>query len=471
MTPTSRLFTTTAIVLLCAAPAMAETLLVTNMEPSGEGSFQAALDLAAASGEPSTILVTLSDATLETPDGLIYTSPSPLSIFGNGVTVSSPANVTLFTASGASELALANMIFRGNGGWSIEARGDLDGPAGKGIFVNVAADATDLVSVALTNITVTGTAGHGIHISDCSLADSCGAGEGGTGEGSDASIEVVFSNLMINGVGRGSYDADGLRVDERGPGDITLRGTDLFARNVGADGVELDEGQAGHVIIDIAYGFFDDNGAYCDPQLLAAFMPDDAEDDFAQGVMPTDAIPGPVAETPDDRCIEREVSLYDDGSVEEYEFSIDVDDGFDVDEAGPGSIIANISSGSMGYNFDEGFDFDEHGSGDIDAIFNGIAAEGNAGDAIKLSEADAGNVFVTATALEIFSNAGVGIVAEEEDGGDLMMILISTATSGNDGGDLGVEAVQEDGGVGEVFVIDSEIADGIETDGAAIDAD
>ncbi len=471
MTLTTRLLTSVALTACFASTAQAETLLVTNFDATGDGSLQAALDLAAASADPSTIVIMQSDGVLETPTGLTYVSTSPLSIFGNGLTVASAQNVTLLSAIGTPDLSLTDMTFTGPGGWSIENRGDLDGPAGKGIFLDVANDATGTVTLQLNNIYVEGVAGHGIHVSDCALADDCGAGGGGAGDGSAASISVEFSLLTLDLVGQGSFDADGLRVDERGPGDITLLGTHLYAIAVGADGIELDEGQAGDVHVNVVHGYFEANGAYCDPNVLRPLLPIITDDSFNEGAVAPSEIRSAVEGSPDDRCFEREVSLYDDGSVEDYEFSIDVDDGFDVDEAGAGSILASFSLGAMITNLDEGYDFDEEDAGDISVVFNEISAAGNVDDAIKLSEEGSGDVFLSATAVYVTNNGGVGIVAEEEGPGDLMMILVASATAGNDDGDLGVEAVQEDGGIGEVFVIDTEIADGIETDGATLDAD
>jgi hypothetical protein len=83
-----------------------------------------------------------------------------------------------------------NLAFEGPGGWDIENRSDL-GAAGKGIFVDLRDDQTGTVEIELVNVTVTGTAGHGIHVSDCTLADECGGGSGGAGEGSPASISSL----------------------------------------------------------------------------------------------------------------------------------------------------------------------------------------------------------------------------------------------------------------------------------------
>ena len=472
MTTRPWLFPLTALaVCLTTAPALADTVLVTSFDATGEGSLQAALDAAGTSSSPTTIVITQADGQIVTPQGLTYRGAAPLTIYGNGITVASADNVTLLSAIDARAITLMDMTFEGPGGYSIEARGDLNGPAGKGIFYDVADGAEGTIGLRLINVSVSGVAGHGIHISDCTLADDCGGGEGGAGDGSPASIVVELAHVTITNVGQGSFDADGLRVDERGPGDITLTGMHVTVTGVGADGIELDEGQAGDVIVDLSHGDFIENGDYCDPALLTAYLPDPAEGEFREFDIIVADLPQPSPDTPDMGCFEFEVDTFEGGSVEEYEYAIDVDDGFDIDEAGPGSIIASFSVGEMLGNYDEGYDFDEAGPGDIDVVFTGIIGNGNTDDAIKLSEAGPGSVYMTATAVEASSNGGVGIVAEEEDAGDVLVALVSIATAGNDEGALGVEAVQEGEGEGNVYIVDSEIADGIETDGVTLDAD
>ncbi|MEJ6393693.1 hypothetical protein V8J82_10525 [Gymnodinialimonas sp. 2305UL16-5] len=457
---------------LTAIPALAEQpILVTSDADRGEGTLRAALASAADAAGPATIVVMLPDAQIEITETLSYASSDPLTLIGNGATITTDANITLLEALGTRSLEIRGMAFEGPGGFSIEARGDEDGAAGKGIFLDVAETAEGTVALMLDDVAVSGVANHGIHISDCTLADECGGGGGGAGEGSAASIEVALVDVTIADVGNGRFDADGLRVDERGMGDILFTGMFLEVSNVGADGIELDEGQDGDVIVDVIYSDFVDNGAYCDPNLLRAFLPEIDEGAFDEGVTQADAIPGPVTGSSDDACFEREVDLYDDGSVAAYGFGIDVDDGFDIDEAGPGALVGLFSGGTMRGNLDEGFDFDEEGAGDIDVTFMGYIGEQNADDAIKLSEEGAGHVYAVVQAVEAIGNGGVGIVAEEEGIGDLSLMVLSSATSGNNGGELGIEAVQDDDGIGRVWVIDSEIADGIDTDGAEIDAD
>lgn len=403
------------LALALPATAFAEApIVVTSNADSGAGSLRAALQTAAASGAPSRIVVSeVGEIALAT--GLVYGGQDALSINGNGALITSGENVTLFVASEGADLTLTGMTLAGPGGFDINTRGDVDQTAGKGIFVDVRDDQTGTVSLRLLDVTVANVAGHGVHVSDCSLADDCGGGGGGAGEGSPASISVHFDNVTIDGVGQGRFDADGLRVDERSTGSIHFVANGATFIGVGADGAELDEGQDGDVIVTVAASSFVNNGDYCDPALLSAYMPASPEGEFDEGAMAEADIPGPITTSPDDRCFEREVDLYDDGTVEEYEFAIDVDDGFDIDEAGPGSIIATVTGSTISNNFDEGLDFDEEGTGGFDLDVVNVYAENNADESVKASEEDDGNTVarlrrvVTDGDLE-FEEEGVGIV-------------------------------------------------------------
>ena len=456
-----------------ATPALAEApILVTTPADTGAGSLRAALAAAAErEGGAQIAIVTAED--IEIAETLDYAGTGPLTILGNGQTVSTAANTTLLAASAGADLTVTDLTFRGPGGFDIEARGDLDGAtAGKGIFVDVRDDQQGTVRLTLDNVTVAGVANHGVHVSDCSLADACGGGGGGAGEGSPASIAVHLNAVTIDDVGNGKFDADGLRVDERAGGDIRLVALDSTFTRVGADGVELDEGQAGHVIATVRGARFVDNGAYCHPDLLAAFMPEAPEGEFEPGARAEADIPGDVTGTPDDRCFEREVDLYDDGSVEAYEIGIDVDDGIDFDEAGAGDLRSLMIDSEIRGNFDEGVDYDEEGAGHILASYLRATASGNADDAFKHSEADAGGVVGEMTASIATANGGKGAVFEEEDGGDVTVTVTGTITGNNDDGDdTGLELVQEDAGAGTATVTGSTLADGIDAEGVTVTQD
>jgi hypothetical protein len=399
---------------------------------------------------------------------LTYDGTAPLTLIGTGQSIVISENATLLAVTEGADVDISNLSFEGPGGFSIEARGDTDGAAGKGIFVDVRDDQTGTVSVTLTNVSVTGTAGHGIHISDCTLADDCGGGSGGAGEGSPASIALSFINVAVIDAAFGRFDADGVRVDERGAGDIYFGAIGSDFIGVGADGVELDEGQEGSIYVNVSASVFEENGAYCDPALLEAFLPEVDEAEFEEGTTAEADIPGPITGSPDDGCFERAVDLYDDGSVEAYEFAIDVDDGFDIDEAGPGGMFVTVIDSAMNGNYDEGFDFDEEDAGDIDVIFIATEASGNTDDGYKFSEEGEGHVLALVTASSATNNGGVGFVFEEADGGDVEVVISYAETMGNDDGDLGVEVVQEDEGAGMALIMASDIAEGVEVEGVSL---
>lgn len=442
-------------------------ILVTNTNDSGAGSLRAAVEQANAHNGGQIAVVAVGD--IEIGDSLAYSGTGPLTILGNGQTIMTKQNVTLFAATQGADLTISNLSFEGPGGFDIENRGDLDGDAGKGIFVDVRDDQMGVVSLTLDKVTVSGVANHGVHVSDCSLADDCGGGSGGAGEGSLASIAVHLTDVTIEDAAYGKFDADGLRVDERSEGDIrftAIRST--FAR-VGADGVELDEGQSGDVIARIADSMFVDNGGYCDPAIVGAFMPEVEEAEFEEGSVQEAAIPGAVSGTPDNTCIERAVDFYDDGSVEAYEFAIDLDDGIDIDEAGDGSLYSVMINTLIAGNLDEGVDYDEEGNGDIVAHYVNSRARNNTDDGFKHSEEDAGSVGGLMIDSSARYNGGKGVVFEEEGEGDLSVTASGLKTGNNDDSDgTGLELVQEDEGAGEATVTASELPDGTDLDGVEL---
>ncbi len=444
--------------------AWATEAYVYNGNDAGEGSMRAALE----SGAREIFVETNEDIMIMTP--LVYAGVTPLEIYGSSQTVRSTENIDLLVVSNGANLFVNNLNFAGPGGWSIENRGDEDGEtAGKGIFVDIREDQTSGVYVTLSNVTVSGVANHGIHISDCNLADACGGGSGGAGEGSDATILVNFYNVTVDDVGNGKFDADGLRVDERGAGSILFTSSNSTFTNVGADGVELDEGQDGGIGTRIANNTFSLNGNYCDPAVMEAFLPEPAEAEFADGTTMEEDIPPAVTGSPDDTCIERSVDLYDSGFVEAYEFALDLDDGIDLDEAGPGDIRFVMGNSTVIDNLDEGVDIDEEGEGSISIALSDTVATGNTDDGFKFSEEDGGSVIGKATGNTTTSNGGKGSVYEEADDGDLTMVVERSASSLNDDeNNTGIEAVQEDAGTGTLTVRDSTISDGFDVNGVTL---
>ena len=225
----SRQKSTTAIAALivgglAAVPALAAPILVTSAANSGPGTLRGALEAASNSGEAATIVIATA-ADIQIATMLNYWGTEPIEIIGSGQTISTSEDVTLLTISQGANVTIMNLNFEGPGGWDIENRSELGATAGKGVFVDVRDDQTGTVEVELVNVTVSGTAGHGIHVSDCTLADECGGGSGGAGEGSPASILLTLTDVAVEDTAYGRFDADGVRVDERGEGSIEFVAT------------------------------------------------------------------------------------------------------------------------------------------------------------------------------------------------------------------------------------------------------
>ncbi|WP_133010485.1 hypothetical protein [Marinomonas flavescens] len=448
---------------LLTTTAYAAPIQVINGKDSGEGSMRAALE-AVASGKANNIIV-MTKEEIEINSTLVYNGQAPISIYGSGQTIETDKNINLLSITEGADVNISGLKFEGPGGFSIENRGDLDGEAGKGIFVNVRNDQTGTLTVTLNDVEVSGVAGHGIHVSDCDIAENCGAGAGGEGGGSPASIAVNAYNVHVHDIGYGRVDGDGLRVDERNAGDIHFTAHQSRFVKVGADGVELDEGQDGSVIVNVSNVDFSNNGGYCQKDLLENLLPSPTEAEFKQGVMMASNVPVAITGSPDDKCFEREVELYKDGSVEAYEFGIDFDDGFDIDEAGNGGIQAVIYASTIRNNLDEGLDFDEEGDGSIDITIVGTDASGNTDDGFKVTEENNGNLNALISSVNSKKNHGKGITLESKDDGMVTALIENSETEGNDTGKKSGLKVK---GQGVITLKGSEIKDGFKAKNAEI---
>lgn len=440
-----------------------------------EGSFSWALAQAASSTGASTIVVG-TEMDIDLMDSLVYDGTGRLEIYGSGQNLRAMGDFTIFEASQGATISINGLSFEGPGGFDINNQSTADNP-GKGIFVKVPIDATGTVTLELVDVTVSNVANHGIHVSDCSLADACGSGGGGGGDGSAASIRLLFDNVTVDGAGNGKFDADGVRADERGTGSIIAKFTDSTFMGVGADGVELDEGNDGSVIARVSHTSFTMNGAYCDPVQLGdeldSFLDgadDEGEFEDADG-MTVAMLPGggEASGFSDNGCIEYAIDQYPSGNVEAYELGIDVDDGFDIDEAGEGSLRSVMVDSQITDNFDEGVDYDEEDGGSIVASFVNTVASGNTDDGYKMSEEGDGAVLGQMYDAVASGNGGAGAVFEEADGGSVIVTVEASETFDNDGGDgPGLEVVQEDTGGGSATLINSSFADGTEIEGVEL---
>ena len=409
---------TQSCALLAAAallPLSAFGATVTSNADSGEGTLRAALE----AGE-TTIEIDPSVGDIDLDSPLVYAGREALTLRGSGQTIDGAGFGTdpILTLADGASLKVSDLTFDAGGG-------DEDGPyerlvnegGGKAIFIDVPLDATGVVSLAMRDVVVRGTGNHGVHVSDCVLddgdPDACGAGATGDGEGSDAGVRVHLVRVLIEESGFGKQDADGLRVDERGPGSIFFYSKDSTFYRVGADGVELDEGGVGRVAINVRDNAFIENGEFC---LVGPFDPEDG----------------------DDPC-------NDDGEP-------DVDDGFDIDEEGPGSIVGYVISSQVVDNYDEGLDFDEAGSGGTNLHFYDIYSDGNEDEGIKVSEEDGGD-----NKAELVGVITDGDLEFEEEGNGHIVVSLTDSAVGDD-----LQFEEADHGVVDISIYDSIVADEVQ---------
>ena len=456
--------------IIVATPVFASTFDVVSNSDSGKGSLREAFENASLETGPHTINIHSSNITINSP--LSYSGNELLNIYGTGQTITADGNFNIIESTNGGDLTIASLRLKGPGGYDVFNRGDVGEKAGKGIFIDVRDNQEGMVNLVLSDLKVSDVANHGIHISDCNLADDCGGGSGGAGEGSLASISVILNNVSVENVGQGKFDADGLRIDERGVGDIHASINNSSFKRVGADGVEFDEGQSGSVIVSVIDSSFVDNGDYCNPDIFASYLPEEDEGEYDDGQKSKNQLPAVMINqpnSPDDGCLERVVDLYDSGFVEAYEISIDTDDGFDIDEAGPGDLIASVIDTMITGNLDEGLDFDEEGTGSINMVIINSNAMNNRDDGYKHSESDDGDVNAYVLDSRAYENGGKGFVFEEEDMGNVAITVFEAKTTANDDSDdTGLEVVQDDDGEGSLTVISSELSDGIDDEGVTV---
>ena len=392
---------------------------VTNGNPSGPGSFANAVQAANADDGIGGIVFD-SGLTATVPDSIVFTGAQRLSIDGNGSTVSGAGaepdhtwDGGLFVSAGASTaISIRGLTFADS--------------FNNGVAVLVPAGQEGVVQVTLREVTVEAPQFHGVlvdaqettgyntddiphpscvdpHPSDSlasvsvSLTDVTVTGAGTLDPGFDTSIETGCPQ-----------DFDGVRVDEGGEGSLTARIVGGHFDGNLADGIELDESQSGTVAARVVGATFNGNGE----------------------TMPV---------------------TYEGDTV------VDLDDGFDIDETGPGGLIARFVNTEVIGNFDEGLDFDEAGSGDVDALIVGTTAEGNEDENMKADEKDAGDLrFDVRSSSASMSASQDGVQVEEAGDGDLVLSIRASTMRGNDGD--GVRSDEGDEGDLVATVVNSDLS-------------
>jgi len=209
---------------------------------------------------------------------------------------------------------------------------------------------------------------------------------------SAASLNVSVTDSRVAGNGFSVSDRDGVRVNEGGVGALTFSSWNSRMEDNAADGIELDETGTGDVTIDVFRTQLLRNGIF-DPA--------------------------------------------------------DLDDGFDIDEAGDGNISGQVVSSAANHNYEQGLDFNENDAGDIRVNLTDVQASYNLQEGIEYEEDDdfagGGGIVTTMDHIQTIGNGGglpgtdAGLKIREKSTGNLDATLSDIIASQNIASGIQVE--------------------------------
>jgi hypothetical protein len=344
-------------------------VLVSNNNDAGPGSFRNAIDQANADPGVTHIQFTGRVSVIELQQSVVFTGAQALSIKGNGAVLdgSGIALGAAFLATGGGDLEISRLTVR-------------KAPA-EGIAVEVPAAASGTIHVSLFRVDILYNLGHGVLVND-QEDPSAPEGMQPNANGSAASVDVAVVNSRFVGNGFSVTDRDGLRVNEGGDGDLIITVKHTVASDNGADGIEVDERGKGDVRVDM-FG----------------------------------------------------TELVGNGSLDPADF----DDGFDIDEYNDGSIVGTVTSTVASHNYEQGLDFNENNAGDMRVDLSHVEAIGNAEEGIEYEEDDdfpGGGDIVTAMTDVVANGNGAndgdaGLKVREKGDGSVVALISGAVASDN----------------------------------------
>ncbi len=374
---------------------VAGTVLVTNANNAGHGSFRRAVEQANSNPWIRHVVFRPGVGTVYLASGVVFTGSQDLSIDGKRATIDGAgAGGTAFQATGGGDLRVSNIVVRN--------------APGEGIAVEVPPSATGTIRVSLTNVEIIGNRGHGVLVNDQedpSTQDDVQPDPAG----SAASVEVTAIATRFAGNGFSVSDRDGLRVNEGGAGNLTLTLSMVRSEDNGADGVELDERGEGDVRVNVFGTRFERNGQ---------FDPADLDDGFDIDEADAGSIIGRLVLT---------------AANDNYE------EGLDFNENNAGDLRVDLTLVEANGNREEGIDYEEDddfaGGGDLVSTMVGIKANGNGADGgdagLKIREKGAGELRTTIVNVETSLNVIGGISIREDAVGNLVSDIRNATSIGN----------------------------------------
>jgi hypothetical protein len=307
--------------------------------------------------------------------------------------------------AGGIAIGEAALLVEGASGLSIRDLTISDAP-GTGLTIKVPTGASGTFRVELERFPARNNGLLGVLIND--QAGYFDDPESTSPEGSAAGLVVRVTDSRFEANGFADLDQDGLRVNEGGAGSLDFLAVGTAFVDNGADGLELDERASGDVTFTVQQTAFQDNGTM-----------------------------NPA----------------------------DFDDGFDVDEAGNGSVVGRLVQVTAGGNAEEGLDFNENDAGDLRVEMIQVEASGNSEEGVDLEEDDdfvgGGDLIADLRNVTTLGNGSTGgdagLKLRERGDGSILSRIVNPVASGNFAD--GIELREEDAGVADAEVVSATASD------------
>jgi hypothetical protein len=362
------------------------TAVVTAPGDAGAGTLRDALLAASADPAIRTIKFAPGIGTVSLTTPLLFNGTQALEIDGEGATIEGPdcAGCAALVVNGAGGLTLQRLTVNGAGG--------------NGVTLNVPADAVGVVEVRLVDAAVRDNGLHGLLVED-------------QVEESAASIRLVVFRSTIEGNGFvGPTDLDGIRVNEGGIGDIDAQVQNSSFLANGADGLELDERGEGSVVLDARQSHFDDNGPLDPDDLDDGIDVDEAgygdievnlvgvtlDRNFDEGLDLNEGDAGSLL------LFASDVHAHDNSGG----------DNVQLEELGDGSMHARINGLSSSGAEDDGIQAEEADAGNLFLTLVNATITGNSDDGVVAEQGGAGGGLVELVAGTIAGNGDDDVNAD-----------------------------------------------------------
>ena len=419
-------------------------VLVSNDHDAGPGSFRDAIDQANADPFVTHIQFTGRVSVISLLQSVVFTGSQALAIDGNGATIdaSGVAQGAAFLATGGGDLAISRLAVR-------------NAPA-EGIAVEVPPSATGTVHISLFRVEIADNLGHGVLVND-QEDSSAPEGEQPDPDGSAASVDVAVVNSRFTGNGFSVTDRDGLRVNEGGDGDLIVTVKHTVASDNGADGIEVDERGNGDVRVEMFGTELVGNGSLDPLDFDDGFDIDEYDEGGVFGTVTFTVASGNFEQGLDfneNNAGDMKVDLSHVTAIGNSEEGIEYEE--DDDFAGGGDIVTTmtdvVANGNGANDGDAGLKVREKGDGSVIAVISGAVASDNVIGGVLVREDAAGNMRADIDGAATLGNGGRGIEFDENGAGDLAAALADSTSLSN--ADADIRADQQSPGAGS-FVVSS----------------